>query len=135
MISVETFQSFSKAITDSRFLLGDDELVAYLNETRKRAANFQAITISMEALPPGDEKSRASATAGELRVWLIDQIDGLPKRFESALHLQRSVVCLIEFCWGLVPNLAALPAPALALHPHGCHAEIGSQSGRPRGAR
>ncbi len=86
MISAETFQSFSKAITDSRFLFGDDELVAYLNEMRKRAAKFQAITISMEALPPGDKKARASAAAGEQRLWLIDQIDGLSTRFESVLR-------------------------------------------------
>jgi hypothetical protein len=89
MISEETFQSFSKAITDSRFLFVDfvdDALVAYLNEIRTRASQFQAITISMEALPPGDEKSRASAAAGEQRLWLIDQIDGLFKKFESALR-------------------------------------------------
>ena len=87
MISPQTFQSFSNAITDSRFLLGDDELVAYLNEMRKRASKFQAITISMEALPPGDDKARASAAAGEQRLWLIDQIDGLSKKFESVLRL------------------------------------------------
>jgi hypothetical protein len=52
----------------------------------ERASKFQAITISMEALPPGQEKARASATAGEHRLWLIDQIDGLSKRFESALR-------------------------------------------------
>ena len=86
MISAEAFQSFSKAITDARFLLGDDELVAYLNEMRTRAAKFQAVTISMEALPPGDEKARASAAAGEQRLWLIEQIDGLSKRFESVLR-------------------------------------------------
>jgi hypothetical protein len=86
MISAETFQSFSKAVTDSRFLLDDGELVTYLNEIRKRAAKFQAITISMETLPPGHAKARASAAAGEHRLWLIDQIDGLSKRFESALR-------------------------------------------------
>jgi hypothetical protein len=87
MISTETFQSFSKAVTDSQFLLGDDELVAYLNEIRRRAAKFQAITTSMETLPPGNEKARASAAAGEQRLWLIDQIDGLSKKFESVLRL------------------------------------------------
>lgn len=86
MISAETFQSFSKAATDSRFLFGDAELVAYLNELRMRAAKFQAITISMEALSPGDEKARASAAAGEQRLWLIDQIDGLSRRFASVLR-------------------------------------------------
>jgi hypothetical protein len=86
IISAETWESFSKAVTDSRFLLGDDELVAYLNELRKRAAKFEAITISMEALPPGDEKARAFAAAWEQRRWLIDQIDGLPKKFESVLR-------------------------------------------------
>ena len=86
MISEETFQSFSKAITDARFLFVDDALIAYLNEIRTRASQFQAITISMEALPPGDEKARASAAAGEQRLWLIDQIDGLSKKFESALR-------------------------------------------------
>jgi hypothetical protein len=65
---------------------GEGTLVAYLNEMRTRAAKFQAIMISMEALPPGDEKVRASAAAGEQRLWLIDQIDGLPKRFESVLR-------------------------------------------------
>jgi hypothetical protein len=86
MISEETFQSFSKAITDARFLFVDDALIAYLNEIRTRASRFQAITISMEALLPGDEKARASAAAGEQRLWLIDQIDGLPKKFKSALR-------------------------------------------------
>lgn len=86
MISVETFQSLLKAITDSRFLFADNELVAYLDELRMRAGKFQAITISMEALPPGDEKARASAAAGEQRLWLIDQIDGLSKRFEPVLR-------------------------------------------------
>jgi hypothetical protein len=87
MISAETFQSFSKAITDARFLLGDDELVAYLDDMRRRAAKFQAITISMETLPPGNEKARASAAAGEQRLWLIDQIDHLSERFKSVLCL------------------------------------------------
>jgi hypothetical protein len=87
MISHETFQSFSKAVTDSRFLLGDDGLVAYLNEMRSRAAKFQAITISMEALPPGDQRARASAAAGEQRLWLIEQIDGLSKKFEPILRI------------------------------------------------
>ena len=86
MISTETFQSFSKAVTDSRFLLGDDELVAYLNEMRRRASKFQAITISMEPLPPGGDKARASAAAGEQRLWLIDQIDGLSRKFDSVLR-------------------------------------------------
>jgi hypothetical protein len=85
MISAETFQSFSKAVTDSRFLLGDAELVAYLNEMRSRASKFQAITISMEALPPGDEKARAFAAAGEQRLWLINQIDGLSRTFKPVL--------------------------------------------------
>jgi hypothetical protein len=67
-------------------LLDDYELVKYLNEMRTRAAKFQAIMISMEALPPGDEKARASAAAGEQRLWLIEQIDGLSKRFESVLR-------------------------------------------------
>jgi hypothetical protein len=87
MISAEAFQSFSKAITVARFLLGDDEeLVAYLDEMRRRAANFQAITDSMEDLPPGDERARASAAAGEQRLWLINQIDGLSRKFESVLR-------------------------------------------------
>jgi hypothetical protein len=86
IISAPTFQSFSRAVTDSRFLFDDDELVAYLNKIRKRASQFQAIAISMEALPPGHEKARASAAAGEHRLWLIDQIDGLSERFESALR-------------------------------------------------
>lgn len=86
MISAETFQSFSKAVTDSRFLFDDDTLVTYLNDLRTRASKFQAITISMEALPPGDEKARASGAAGEQRLWLIDQIDGLSKKFKSALR-------------------------------------------------
>jgi hypothetical protein len=87
MISPETFQSFSKAVTDSRFLLGDEGLVAYLNEARSRAAKFQAVTISMETLPPGDQKARASAAAGEQRLWLIEQIDGLSKKFEPVLRI------------------------------------------------
>jgi hypothetical protein len=86
MISAETFRSFSKAITDSRFLFTDNELVSYLDEIRTRAAKFQAIAISMEALLPGDEKARASAAAGEQRLWLIDQIDDLPRRFEAVLR-------------------------------------------------
>jgi hypothetical protein len=53
---------------------------------QRRHAIFQAITISMGALPPGDEKARASAAAGEQRLWPIKQIDGLSKRFESVLH-------------------------------------------------
>jgi hypothetical protein len=85
MISDETFQSFSKAVTDSRFLLGDKGLVAYLNEVRKRAAQFQANTVSLEALPVGDERGRASAAAGEHRIWLINQIDGLSRKFEPVL--------------------------------------------------
>jgi hypothetical protein len=87
MISPETFQSFSKAVTDSRFLLRDEGLIAYLNEIRSRAAKFQAVTISMEALPPGDQKARASAAAGEQRLWLIEQIDGLSKKFEPILRI------------------------------------------------
>jgi hypothetical protein len=90
MISAETFQSFCKAVSDSRFLLGDHELVAYLNEIRMRADKFQAITISMEALPPGGEKARASAAAGKQRLWLIDQIDGLSEKFESVLRYSPS---------------------------------------------
>jgi hypothetical protein len=87
MISPETLQSFSKAVTDSRFLLGDDGLVAYLNEVRSRVAKFQMVTISMEALPPGDQKARASRVAGEQRLWLIEQIDGLSKKFEAVLRI------------------------------------------------
>jgi hypothetical protein len=83
MISDETFQSFSKAVTDSRFLLGDEGLVAYLNEVRKRAAQFQAITVSLEAMPVGDQKGRASAAAGEHRLWLINQIDGLSRKVRA----------------------------------------------------
>jgi hypothetical protein len=86
MISPGTFESFSRAVTDSRFLLGDDGLVAYLNEVRGRAAKFQAIMISMEVLPAGDQKARASPAAGEQRLWLIDQIDGLSKKFEPVLR-------------------------------------------------
>lgn len=86
MISAETFQSFFKAVTDARFLFTDNELVSFLEEIRTRAAKFQAITISMETLPPGDEKARASASAGEQRLWLIDQIDDLPGRFEPVLR-------------------------------------------------
>jgi hypothetical protein len=86
MISAETYHSFSKAITDSRFLFGDDKLFTYLDDIQKRANKFRAIAISMQPLPPGDEKARASAAAGEQRLWLIDQIDGLPQKFESVLR-------------------------------------------------
>jgi hypothetical protein len=86
LISDETYRSFSRAVTDARFVVGDARLVAYLNSVRDRAAKFQAITISMDALPPGAVKAGASAAAGKERLWLIDQIDGLPKRFEPVLQ-------------------------------------------------
>jgi hypothetical protein len=86
MISPETFQCFFQAVTDSRFLLGDSPLVTYLHELRDRAGKFQAIMISMEATPPGEEKARASRAAGKQRLWLIDQIDGLSTKFEPVLR-------------------------------------------------
>ena len=91
MISQQIYQTFSKAVTDSRFLLGDDadDLVTYLKEVRDHAAKFQACAIaleSMEALPPGGPKAGAAAAVGVERQWLIAQIDGLTKRFEPALR-------------------------------------------------
>ena len=86
MIATETFQAFSKAVTDSRFLLGHDNLVAYLNEVREHVAKFQACAIAMEPLPPGDQKAAAATVVGEERLWLMAQVDGLARRFEPVLR-------------------------------------------------
>lgn len=89
MIGQDTFQTFSKAVTDSRFLLDDEDLVVYLNEVRGRAAKFQACATAlelMEALPAGEQKRAAAAGVGEHRLWLMAQADGLTKRFAPVLR-------------------------------------------------
>ena len=47
-----------------------------LKQMSDRARSAQSIYMVMESLPPGDEKARASAAAGEHLVWLMQQIDG-----------------------------------------------------------
>ena len=86
IITAETLNSFSKAITDARFLFDDREFLEYLEEVRANVAKFQGIMTTMEATPPGIQKAWASAAAGKIRPRLIDQIDCLPDRFRPFLQ-------------------------------------------------
>jgi hypothetical protein len=86
IITSETLNCFSEAITDARFLFEDREFLEYLEEVRANVAKFQSIMITMEAMPPGIHKAWASAAAGKIRPRLINQIDDLPERFRPFLQ-------------------------------------------------
>ena len=87
-MSQETLRAFILGTGDATFLLSD-ELAGYLVEMSEHARRMQAITITMEALPVGDEKARASRAAGADREWLVNQIDGLAAKFEPCLRLSK----------------------------------------------
>jgi hypothetical protein len=85
LLSDATFHSFVTGARDGSFLF-DDTLATYLNEIRDHAASLQSITITMEALPSGDDKARAANAAGEHRRWLIAQSDVLAEKFRPFLQ-------------------------------------------------
>jgi hypothetical protein len=86
--SPESLSAFVIGVSDALFLF-DDDLVAYLEEMRQHAANVRSILLAMEPLPPGEERAKASRVLGEHRLWLIDQQDGLAKKFASYLRIAR----------------------------------------------
>jgi hypothetical protein len=85
-VSEETFRNFALRTGDAPFLL-DDALVRYVTELRERASKHRAISIAMEALPPGPEKAAATKEASENFLWLVSQIDVLVEKFRPALML------------------------------------------------
>jgi hypothetical protein len=64
IVSTDTFRSFALGAADARFLF-NDQLAAYLEEMRDRAAKARAIYITMDSAPdmsPG-QKAAASTAA------------------------------------------------------------------------
>lgn len=88
IVSDETVRLFVLGTSDAEFLF-DDKLAAYLKEMRGHAANAQSIFRTMQSMPAGDKKARASTAAGEHLIWLLQQIDGLTERFRPFLTLDR----------------------------------------------
>jgi hypothetical protein len=88
LVSDETLRTIRRNAADAP-LLFDDGLAAYLKEIFDRAAMVQSITIAMERLPVGDEKSAAAREAGKHRGWLLAQGDVLTEKFRPFLvHTQ-----------------------------------------------
>lgn len=98
IVSTETLRSFALGTTDAAFLF-DDRLAGYLKEMRDHAAKAQSIFMAMESLPPGEEKARASAAAGEHFIWLMRQPDGLADKFRPFLTLDRRSRSARGFPW------------------------------------
>jgi hypothetical protein len=86
LVSDETLRTIRRNAADAPFLF-DDELAAYLGEIFDRAAKVQSITISMEDLPVGDQKSAAVRKAWEHREWLLEQANVLTEKFRPVLRL------------------------------------------------
>lgn len=94
--SDEVINAFLLGTGDAPFLF-DDSLTEYLREMRKHATSLLGIKMAMEALPAGAEKARASKTAGEHQMWLVQQQDGLADRFRPVLQLNKRQRA--RWCW------------------------------------
>lgn len=98
LASDEALRLFVIGTSDARFLF-DDKLADYLENMRQHVAGLHAISMSMDALPAGDQKAAASRAAGDHSLWLINQFDGLAEKFRPFLQLDARMRSAPRSAW------------------------------------
>jgi hypothetical protein len=87
-VTTEDLRAFLLGTGDAVFLF-DDRIAEYLQEMRRRASSVASINIALEALPVGEQRSKAVQVSMGHVQWLIEQLDGLSDKFKPYLRLSR----------------------------------------------
>ena len=99
LVSREILRAFVIGTSDAEFPF-PDELAAYLGEMSRRARTAQSIYTTVQSLPEGSsERAKATLAANEQTRWLVEQIDGVTKRFRGVLKLDKHSRSPLGWLW------------------------------------